>query len=97
MKKCFGVLWCCPAALVLLFSHTVAQADPLTHEEAVRLAVERAPSMQAQARAVEGAQSSATAAGRLPDPELILGVANVPIEGPDAYSLDRDSMTMGTI
>ena len=67
---------------------------PLTHDETVRLALERAPSIQAQGLAIEGAESSVTAAGRLPDPELIVGVDNLPVDGPDAYSLNRDFMTM---
>ncbi len=97
MTKCQGVYGCGAAALVLLLLQTVVQAEPLTHDEAVRLALERAPSIQAQDLAVEGAQSSVTAAGRLPDPELIVGVENLPIEGPDAYSLDSDFMTMTNV
>ena len=94
MTKCQGVYRCCPAALVLLFFQAVVHAEPLTHDETVRLALERSPSIQAQGLAIEGAESSATAAGRLPDPELIVGIDNLPIEGPDAYSVSRDFMTM---
>ena len=94
MTKCQGVYRCCLAALVLLFFQAVVQAEPLTHDETVRLALERSPSIQAQGLAIEGAESSATAAGRLPDPELIVGIDNLPIEGPDAYSVSRDFMTM---
>jgi outer membrane protein TolC len=43
---------------------------------------------------LEGAQALVTSAGRLPDPEIILGVDNLPINSVDRYSLTRDFMTM---
>lgn len=73
---------------------TLGQQKALTLEEAVTLGLERAPQLQAQAAALEAAQAESIAAGRLPDPELVLGLDNVPAEGADAWSLDRDSMTM---
>jgi hypothetical protein len=33
----------------------------------------------------------------LPDPQLVVGLQNVPVEGPDAYRLGRDEMTMQTV
>ena len=33
----------------------------------------------------------------MPDPKLIIGIDNLPIEGPDRYTLNRDSMTMRRI
>ena len=79
----------------LLFT-TLAQAQPgaLTLDEAVQLAAERTPQMQAQTAAIDMAQAESIAAGRLPDPELVLGVDNVPATGEDAWSVDRDFMTM---
>jgi outer membrane protein, heavy metal efflux system len=69
-------------------------ADALTLDAAVKIAIERAPQLQAEAAAVEAAQSAAIAAGRLPDPELMIGATNVPVEGEGAWSLERDFMTM---
>ena len=40
------------------------------------------------------AREMSVAAGELPDPKLIGGFENVPTEGADAWSLDRDFMTM---
>jgi outer membrane protein TolC len=39
-------------------------------------------------------RSRATSAGRLPDPRLIIGIDNLPVEGPDAWSTGADAMTM---
>ena len=39
----------------------------------------------------------AVSAGQLPDPVATLGVNNLPINGPDAWSLTRDFMTMTSV
>jgi outer membrane protein TolC len=39
-------------------------------------------------------QASAVSAGRLPDPQVIVGIDNLPVTGEDAYSTTRDFMTM---
>lgn len=81
--------------VVLLFATlTHAQSDALTLDQAVEIAVERAPQMQARTAALESAQAQAVSAGRLPDPELVIGVDNLPTTGADAWSFDRDFMTM---
>jgi cobalt-zinc-cadmium efflux system outer membrane protein len=90
-------LFCSTALLCLSFAPNLAHAGALTLDAAVKAAIERAPRLQAEAAAVEAAQAAAIAAGRLPDPELMIGASNVPIEGADAWSLDRDFMTMREI
>jgi outer membrane protein, heavy metal efflux system len=85
------------SAVSVWFVSNPSFAESLTLDSAVKLAIERAPQLQADAAAVEAAQSAAIAAGRLPDPELMIGATNVPIEGEDAWSLDRDFMTMREI
>lgn len=81
---------------VVLLSATLAHAQPdtLTLEQAVELAIERAPQTQAKTAALESAQAQAVSAGRLPDPELVVGVDNLPTTGADAWSFERDFMTM---
>lgn len=69
-------------------------AAVLSLDETVVLSLERAPLLQAQAAAVEAAHLESIAAGRLPDPELVVGVDNVPATGEEAWSFDRDFMTM---
>lgn len=74
-----------------------AHAEPLSFTEAVARAAAASPVTEARAHAVRAAERSVGPAGQLPDPELVLGVENVPIEGPDAYRLDREPMTMLSI
>lgn len=82
------------SAVSLCLVSTPGFADTLTLDAAVEIAIERAPQLQAEAAAVEAAQSAAIAAGRLPDPELMIGATNVPVAGEGAWSLERDFMTM---
>jgi len=71
-----------------------ASAQALTLEQAVEIATEQAPQIQMQRARLEGAQALSVAAGRLPDPELILGIDNLPVTGDDAWSTSQDFMTM---
>jgi outer membrane protein TolC len=85
------------AAALVLMPATVAYSDPLSLEQSIELALHRAPELQARAAMVEAAQHVAVAAGRLPDPELLVGTANLPVDGRNAWSFDRDEMTMREI
>ncbi|MCH5633803.1 TolC family protein [Pseudomonas syringae pv. syringae] len=78
--------------LLSVYSLRTPAAD-LTFERAQQLAL-TAPENLAGLAQVQSAQESIGPAGALPDPKLILGIDNLPIEGQDRYSLDRDSMTM---
>lgn len=72
-----------------------ARADePLSLEAAVERALETAPQVDARTANVEAMQALTVSAGRLPDPELVVGVDNLPVNGAEAYSTTRDSMTM---
>ena len=83
------------AMLALLASPVLSQ--PLTLAEALRLADARAPGVSSSTAAARGAREMAVAAGELPDPVLRAGLDNVPVNGPDAFTLDRDFMTMRRI
>jgi len=75
-----------------------AQAAPtLSLEEAVALATSRAASAETSHGSIESAMQMAVAAGQLPDPVLKLGLNNVPVTGPDQFSLTRDFMTMRSV
>ena len=74
-----------------------AAESALTLPEAQRLAAERSRQLVAQDSAVLASREMAAAAGRLPDPALKVGIDNLPVTGPDAYSLTRDFMTMRQI
>ena len=84
------------ASLIALCLAPHAQAG-LTFDEASRLAREQAPALLAQQSALAGARSLQGSAATLPDPRLIVGVDNLPVTGPDRYSLTRDFMTMQRI
>lgn len=71
-----------------------AQELPLSLDAAVALALQTAPQLSARTANAEAAQALTVSAGRLPDPELVVGVDNLPVTGPDAYSTTRDFMTM---
>lgn len=78
----------------------LAHAEPtsaLSLEEAIALATTRAANAEISRGSVESAAQMAVAAGQLPDPVLKLGVNNVPINGPDQFSLGRDFMTQRSI
>ena len=69
----------------------------LTMSQALDIAVARAPEVAARQASAEGAAAAQISAGQLPDPRLVLGLDNVPVTGPDPFSLTSDSMTQGKI
>ena len=76
----------------------VAQSPtPLSLSEALRLAQARSPQLAAHSAAIGAAESLIVSAGQRPDPQLGIGVENLPINGPDAFSVGRDFMTMRKI
>ncbi len=89
----------CAPAFGLAVSHAVAapSAPSLSVEETVALATTHAGNAESSRGAVEAAVQMAVAAGQLPDPILKLGLNNVPVNGPDQFSLTRDFMTMRSI
>src|SRR2546425_12020382 len=82
--------WCAALALVVLSAH----AESLSLRDALRRAVERSRQVAAQDSAVAASREMAVAAGQLPDPVLKVGVDNLPVNGPDRFSLTNDFMTM---
>ena len=89
-----------PLAVVMAGALTFSRAghtQPLTLEEAMQIAEANQPLLAAQQAAVRAAGEASTAAAQLPDPKLNLGLLNVPVTGPDAFSLTQDFMTMRMI
>lgn len=74
-----------------------AYAQDLSFAEAIAQAGVEGPTIEAGAARVEAARRERRAAGRLPDPELVLAYDNVPITGPDRLRLNRDEMTMSRV
>lgn len=69
----------------------------ITFDDAVRLAAERAPMLQARQSQIAASQEEAVRAAALPDPRLTLGIANLPVTGADAFDASADFMTMKQI
>jgi len=87
------------AALSIPFGspRTVAAEPTLTLAEAQRLAVGRSRQLAGQDLAADAARHMAVAAGQLPDPVARIGVDNLPVNGPEAFTVGRDFMTMRRI
>lgn len=93
---------CARATALALFiaasaPNALSQPAPLTFERALQLAEQRSRQLPAQDASAAAAREMAAAAGRLPDPALKLGINNLPIDGPDAWSTTSDFMTMRSI
>lgn len=86
-----------PSAILFFSIGAAANDRPLGLEETRRLAVARSPVMTAIMANALAQREMAVAAAQRPDPVLKLGASNVPIEGAERYSLDRDFMTMANI
>jgi outer membrane protein TolC len=92
--------WLAPWALAMtcwMPSVAAAQAPALTLEHALQLAQQRSRQLSAQDAAATAAREMAVAAGQLPDPTLKAGINNLPVDGPDRFSLSRDFMTMRSV
>lgn len=74
-----------------------ADTGSLTLEDAVTRALDEAPQIAASTATLDAAQSALPGAGRLPDPELVTAVDNLPVNTADSFSLSRDFMTMRRI
>ncbi len=75
----------------------LASTRDLRLEDAVRLAVERAPAITARQSQTEAAREEAGRASALPDPKLTFGMDNLPITGTNAFNTGADLMTMKRI
>lgn len=98
LRRLTLALLCAPAfGLAVSHAATSQSAPPLSLEETVAIAATHAGDAESSRGAVEAATQMAVAAGQLPDPVLKLGLNNVPVNGPDQFSISRDFMTMRSI
>jgi len=88
---------CVAVIASLIPSAAIATSASLSLVEATRLAVERAPILDARRASVSAAQEEAARAGALPDPTLLVGIDNLPVTGTDAFDFSADEMTMKRI
>jgi outer membrane protein TolC len=81
-------------ALIVVLALLGTRAQALTLEETQQLAETAQPLLEGKRAAIESARQAAVAARQLPDPKLKLGILNVPVEGPEAFTIGQDFMTM---
>jgi outer membrane protein TolC len=71
-----------------------AQDAGLTLDEALQIATSRSSSIQAAQASVRGSSDVVVKAGQLPNPTLNLSVQDLPINGPNAFTIGQDNFTM---
>lgn len=84
-------------ALILSLSLGTALADGLSFDDALQQAEAHAPGLRAAEARRASAAEAVAAADALPDPRAFVGLENVPVEGPDRFSLQSDFMTLQTV
>jgi outer membrane protein TolC len=82
------------ATLIVAAPVLAQQESPLSLPRAEQLALERQPLLDAQRATVRAGRERAVAMRQLPDPMLIGGVTNLPVNTEDRFSLSADFMTM---
>ena len=85
------------ACLALLLPLPSWAADPLTLVQALHIAERRSRALVALDAGAGASRDMAVAAGQRPDPVLKAGLNSLPVNGPDRFSLTRDSFTMLSI
>ena len=70
---------------------------PLSLDEAQRLAVTDQPLLNSRAALIDAQAQQAVSAAQLPDPKLLTGLRDVPIDTRDAFNLRRDNFTEFTV
>lgn len=84
-------------AALMLRSVVYGAESPLTLAEAQRLATARSAQIEAGDLAISASQDMAVAAAERPDPVVKFGVENLPVNGADRFSVQRDFMTMRSV
>ena len=87
---------CAPALLWLAaaIAPMAATAAGLGYGEALEIARLNAPALRVQQATLSADTAAQPAAASLPDPRLSVGIENMPVTGPDRYSVTRDPDTM---
>ncbi|QKE40432.1 MAG: TolC family protein [Ferrovum myxofaciens] len=83
-----------PLVPAILLATWAPVCHALTYQEALDIAESRASELKARQNTVSAAQAARISAGELPDPKLVMGVDNLPVQGSEAWSTTRDFMTM---
>ncbi|MDR5855727.1 TolC family protein [Caballeronia sp. LZ062] len=85
------------AALILASVAAHAQDAPVTLDAALQSATDRSAAMGAAQASIRASSEASVRAGQLPDPMLKAGVDNLPVNGPQRFTIGQDFMTMRRI
>jgi len=85
------------AALIFASVAAHAQETPVTLDAALQSATDRSAAMGAAQASVRASSEASVRAGQLPDPILKAGVDNLPVNGPQRFTIGQDFMTMRRI
>jgi len=85
------------AALIFASVAAHAQEAPVTLDAALQSATDRSAAMGAAQASVRASSEASVRAGQLPDPILKAGVDNLPVNGPQRFTIGQDFMTMRRI
>ena len=84
--------------LGFLFSGPLRAGEaPLTLGETQRLAVLRSKQVEASEQGISASKDLAVTAAERPDPIAKIGLENLPINGPERFSVQEDQMTMRSV
>ena len=90
--------WLCLLALLWSLALPGLAAQPaISFNDAVHLAVERAPALDARRAQTLAAQEEGRRAAALPDPKLTLGLQDLPVTGTGAFDPGTSDFTMKKI
>ena len=78
-------------------AQTTDSQGAMSLDRALQLAAERSRLVAANRAQAQASREMQASAAQLPDPVLKAGLENVPINGPDQFSIGRDFMTQRTI
>lgn len=92
MKRPWKMAAC---GLPVLLWLSAAQATTL--EASLQAAQAWSAGLSANAHQVNALENMAVSAGQLPDPKLLIGIDNVPVQGSNSHRLTREGMTMEKI
>jgi outer membrane protein TolC len=84
-----ALLWSLASAV----SAASAGSATLTLDEAIALALEQQPALTAEEAGIRALRHEAAAAGALPDPQLMAGLMQMPVNEDKAFSLREDDFT----
>jgi outer membrane protein TolC len=96
-RRCVRRIRLAGAALLLSVASAVSAASagpaPLTLDETIALALEQQPALVAEEAGIRALRHEAEAAAALPDPQLMAGLTQMPVNEDEAFSLREDDFT----